>query len=49
MMKLGWSIVRDKKGLPILSSKKIKAKQTIIVSMVDGSLTATVEEKINDS
>ena len=49
MMKLGWSIVRDKKGLPILSSKKIKAQQTIIVSMVDGSLTATVEEKTNDS
>lgn len=48
MMKLGWSIVRDKKGLPILSSKKIKPQQSIIVSMVDGSLTATVKEKIND-
>ena len=48
MMKLGWSIVRDKKGLPILSSKKIKTQQTIIVSMVDGSLTATVKEIAND-
>ncbi len=48
MMKLGWSIVRDKKGLPILSSKKIKTQQTIIVSMVDGSLTATVKEITND-